>query len=57
MHIFTLDLMESKNVTLKVNSKVYDEYRDYCKKKGIIISKQFENFMLEELEKLKNQEE
>lgn len=47
--------MESKNVTLKVNSKIYDGYRDYCKRKGIIISKQFENFMIEELEKLKNQ--
>lgn len=49
--------MLSKNVTLKVNSKVYAEYRDHCKRKGLIISKQFENFMLEELEKLKNQKE
>ena len=45
--------MESKNVTLKVNSRVYDEYRDYCKKKGLIISKQFENFILEELKRIK----
>lgn len=41
--------MPSKNVTLKVDSKVYDEYRGYCKDKGLIVSKQFENFIKEEL--------
>jgi len=49
--------MLSKNVTLKVDSKIYDEFRGYCKKKGLIVSKQFENFMFETLEKLKNQKE
>jgi len=41
--------MASKNVTLKIDSKVYDEYRKFCKEKGLIISKQFENFIKEEL--------
>ena len=56
MRLFIIK-MASKNVTLKVNSRVYDEYRYYCKNKGLIISKQFENFMFEELEKLKKQKE
>ncbi len=43
--------MSSKNVTLKIDSKVYDEYRKFCKEKGLIVSKQFENFIKEELNK------
>lgn len=43
--------MASKNVTLKIDSKIYDEYREYCKDKGLIVSKQFENFIKEELNK------
>ena len=34
--------MNTKNITLKVNSDLYDKYRDYCKKKGLIVSRQFE---------------
>ena len=45
--------MPSKSVTLKVDSKVYDEYRKFCKEKGLIVSKQFENFIKEELKKNK----
>ena len=41
--------MESKNITLKVNSKLYDTYRAICKKEGWIVSRQFEKFMEEEL--------
>ena len=41
--------MSSKNVTLKIDSKVYDDYRKYCKEKGLIVSKQFENFIKQEL--------
>lgn len=43
--------MVSKNVTLKIDSKVYDEYRKFCKEKGLIVSKQFENFIKDELRK------
>ena len=42
---------ESKNITLKVNSKLYDEYRELCKKEGWIVSRQFEKLMEEELKK------
>lgn len=43
--------MNSKNVTLKVDSSVYDRYRKLCKRKGWIVSKQFEIFMEESLRK------
>ena len=37
-----MGIMETKNITLKVKSKLYDEYREFCKKKGWIVSRQFE---------------
>jgi len=43
--------MSSKSVTLKVDSKTYDNYREFCKKKGLIVSRQFEILMENELEK------
>ena len=45
------DKMPSKNVTLKIDSKIYDEYRTFCKEEGIIVSKQVEKFIKEELNK------
>ena len=36
--------MPSKNVTLKIDSKIYDEYRKFCKEEGIIVFKQIEKF-------------
>ena len=42
--------MNSKNITLKVKSDTYDDYRKYCKKKGLIVSRQFEILMEKELE-------
>ena len=42
---------ESKNITLKVNSKLYDKYRALCKKEGWIVSRQLEKCMEAELEK------
>ena len=41
--------MESKNITLRVNSQLYDEYKELCKKKGLLISRQFEIMMEEKL--------
>jgi antitoxin component of RelBE/YafQ-DinJ toxin-antitoxin module len=41
--------MSNKRVTLSVDSSVYDEYKKYCEEKGIILSKQFELFMKQEL--------
>ena len=43
--------MAKKTVSLSVEEEVYEEYRRYCEQKGIILSKQFENFMVEELKK------
>ncbi len=45
--------MGSKNITLKVDERLYDAYKEYCKKKGLIISRQFEIFVEEELKKAK----
>jgi hypothetical protein len=46
--------MTSKNITLKVDEKLYNAYKEYCKDKGLIISRQFEIFVEEELKKNKN---
>jgi len=43
--------MAKKTVSLSVEETVYEEYRKYCEQKGIILSKQFENFMVGELRK------
>ena len=43
--------MKTKNITLKVNSELYEKYRDLCKKEGWIVSRQFEKCMEAELEK------
>ncbi|MFH1977769.1 MAG: DUF6364 family protein [Candidatus Aenigmatarchaeota archaeon] len=36
-------------LTLSINKKILDEYKKYCEKEGIIISKQVENFMKDKL--------
>jgi len=46
--------MAKKTVSLSVEEEVYEEYRRYCEQKGIILSKQFENFMVEELKRNKS---
>ena len=43
--------MVSKNITLKVDEKLYDAYKEYCKKKGLVISRQVEIFAEEQLKK------
>jgi hypothetical protein len=43
--------MHSKNITLRVNEELYKKYREFCKKKGLLISRQFEIFMENELKK------
>ena len=43
--------MASKNVTLKIDSEVYDAYRKFCKAEGLIVSKQVENFIKMQLKK------
>lgn len=41
--------MKKKNITLKVETKLYDDYRKFCKIKGLIVSRQFELLMEETL--------
>jgi antitoxin component of RelBE/YafQ-DinJ toxin-antitoxin module len=43
--------MGSKNITLKVDEDLYNTYKEYCKKKGLVISRQFEIFAEEQLKK------
>ncbi len=41
--------MGSKNITLKVDSELYDKYREFCKHEGLIVSRQFEKCMEKQL--------
>ena len=45
--------MGSKNITLKVDEDLYNAYKEHCKKKGLVISRQFEIFAEEQLKKVK----
>jgi hypothetical protein len=46
--------MESKNITLRVNADLYDKYREFCKKKGLLISRQVEIMMENKLSRDKS---
>jgi len=39
-----------KKVTLSIDSKVYDSYKEYCEKNAILLSKKIELFMKKELD-------
>ena len=41
--------MAAKNITLRVNSETYERYRQFCKEKGILVSRQFEIMMEKQL--------
>ena len=41
-------------LTLSVNEEILGKYKRYCEKEGIIISKQVENFMQEQLKNEKD---
>ena len=43
--------MGQKNVTLSFNEKIYEDYKEYCKKKGIALSRSLEIFMEETMKK------
>jgi hypothetical protein len=42
---------EKKNVTLYLNSIIYEKYTRFCKKEGLMLSRQIEKFIEEELDK------
>ncbi|MBU0471784.1 MAG: hypothetical protein KKF65_04105 [Nanoarchaeota archaeon] len=50
-------MTNSKNITLKVNKELYTNYRALCKKKGWIVSRQFEICMEEQLHNEQDQDE
>ncbi len=43
--------MGQKNVTLSFNEKIYADYKEYCRKKGIVLSRNLEIFMEETMRK------
>lgn len=42
---------QKKNVTIHIDSNLYDEYSEYCKMEGLVLSRQIEKFMEKELSK------
>ena len=46
-----MDDNHKKNVTLYLNSNLYNKYVDFCKKEGLMLSRQIEKFIEKELKK------
>lgn len=51
----TIHTIRNGNVklTLSINEEILKAYKKYCEEEGIIISKQVEKFMKEQLKKVK----
>jgi len=43
--------MAKTKITLSIEPRIYEKYRKHCENKGLIMSKQVELFMEEELKK------
>jgi hypothetical protein len=43
--------MAQKNVTLSLDEKTYQEYKDFCKKNAIALSRSIEVFMEDKIKK------
>ena len=43
--------MTQKNVTLSLDEDIYEEYRDFCKKNAVALSRSIEVFMEEKIKK------
>lgn len=41
----------TKNVTLSLDEETYDDYKDFCKKNAIALSRSIEVFMEEKMDK------
>lgn len=50
-----VDTLREGNIklTLSINKEILEMYKKYCREEGIIISKQVENFMKEQLKKIR----
>ena len=46
---------DRKNVTLHLSSELYNRYSEYCKKEGIVLSRQVEKFIEGKLNEKKEQ--
>lgn len=44
-----------KNVTIHIAKNLYEQYSEYCKKEGIVLSRQIEKFIDTELKRLENE--
>ena len=49
--VIEMDNNHKKNVTLYLNSNLYDEYVEFCKKEGLMLSRKIEKFIEKELKK------
>ena len=45
--------MVQKNVTLSLDEETYEDYKDFCKKNAIALSRSIEVFMKEKMRKEK----
>jgi hypothetical protein len=43
--------MAQKNVTLSLDEDIYDNYKEFCKKNAIALSRSIDVFMEEKIEK------
>ena len=49
--IFERIKMGKKIISLSIDEKTYEEYKKICEKNGWILSKQIENFMINEIKR------
>tara|TARA_Y100000310_G_C20401181_1_gene677450 strand:+ start:123 stop:260 length:138 start_codon:yes stop_codon:yes gene_type:complete len=42
--------MKQKNVTLSIDEKIYENYKEFCKRNAIALSRSIEVFMKERME-------
>ena len=49
--IFERIKMGKKIISLSIDEKIYEEYKKICEKNGWILSKQIENFMINEIKR------
>ena len=51
LYLWCFRMNNKKTVTLSINEKIYEEYKKYCEENGLILSKQVEMFMKEQLKR------
>jgi hypothetical protein len=49
IYIYLKYIMAQKNVTLSLDEAIYSEYKEYCKRNAIALSKSIELFMEKKL--------